>query len=311
MNFRQMRYVIALSEELNFSHAAERLYISQPSLSQCIRAVERDVGAALFERAGGHVVLTPAGEKYVEIAREILAQADRLKEEVARAGKAEPEQLMIGISDSGSIMTPMLLPDLQKRFPNVRFSFLEQPVGELELRVLKGELDLIFTMLPTHQLEKFEIIPILRDDFLIACPRTLPAIQPYLAGHSGPSSYPALPLSLLMALPFITVKRKRFELEMSRTLADADAFKPNVIMEVANVITALSLVAAGNGVCPVPATIIKLGGQDPRLVYCRIDQLFPACELAVSYRKGSRLPAAAQAYVDMLKELVRQNHLDQ
>lgn len=326
MNFRQMRYVIALSEELNFSHAAQRLYISQPSLSQYIRAIEDEIGTQLFDRSGGHVSLTPAGERFVEIAREILALADHLKEAVVRAGKGERGLLRIGVSDSGSIMMPLLLPELQNRFPETQISFVEQPVGELEVRVLNGELDLIFTMLPMRQREKFEIVPILRDDFLIACPRALPAIQVWLANAmatqqdaylSNPGAlaypqtdFPALPLSLLLSLPYITVKLSRFEFEMDRALGDATRFKPNVIMEVANVITALSMVAAGNGICPVPATIIRLGVQDPKVFYCRIGDVPASCELAVSHRKGTQLTAAANAYVDMLKTLVKEKHLD-
>lgn len=339
MNFRQMRYVLALSEELNFSHAAERLFISQPSLSQCIRAVEDELGVALFERASGRVTLTPAGTRFVELAHAILSQADQLKEEVIRASQGGRQQLRIGVSDSGSLMTPMLLPELRQRFPDVQFSFVEQAAGELEVRVLNGELDLIFTMMPTHHLDRFEILPILRDDFLIACPRALPSLQKYqdsqkaaasalpdaaapgsatpgsamlgsaASGQAEPADFPVLPLVELAQLPFITVKRRRFELEMERVLGDLESFRPSVIMEVANVIMALSMVAAGNGICPVPGTIVRMGPQDPRVFFCRVEGHFPTCELAVSYRKGTKLPPAALAYIDLLKTLVHERHL--
>jgi DNA-binding transcriptional LysR family regulator len=79
MDFRNLRYFVAVADELGFRRAAQRLHVSQPAVSQQVRKLEEDLGVRLFDRTPRRVALTPAGEAFVVEARRILEQADEAR----------------------------------------------------------------------------------------------------------------------------------------------------------------------------------------------------------------------------------------
>ncbi len=100
MDFRQLRYFVAVAEELSFSAAARRLHISQPPLSLQIRAIEEELGAQLFKRDSRKVELTNAGELLLDGARKALAQLDRASEIVRQAVRGEAGELRVAFTAS-------------------------------------------------------------------------------------------------------------------------------------------------------------------------------------------------------------------
>lgn len=103
---RQLRYFVAVAEELHFGRAAQRLGIAQPPLSQRIRRLETDLGARLFERDSRHVELTEAGQILLAEARDLLARWDRTKALVGKAHRGEIDALRVGVppnSPDGSL----------------------------------------------------------------------------------------------------------------------------------------------------------------------------------------------------------------
>src|SRR5215203_4027839 len=96
VELRQLRYFVAVAEELHFGRAAERLHMSQSPLSRAIRELERDLGVVLFLRTTRHVELTPAGAALLERARRALAEVDHAVDEARHAGRSEAGVLTIG-----------------------------------------------------------------------------------------------------------------------------------------------------------------------------------------------------------------------
>src|SRR3954467_2189385 len=125
IELRLLRYFTAVAEEGHVGHAAARLFISQPALSQQIRALEDQVGVPLFTRHPRGVELTEAGTVLLAEAREVLARADRLEQAVGELARGEADALSIGISPG---VPPWLLPELVERFREVH------PDARLEVR---------------------------------------------------------------------------------------------------------------------------------------------------------------------------------
>src|ERR1700678_3174288 len=99
VHVRDLRYFVAVAEELHFTRAAERLFISQPALSKQIRALERTLGAPLFDRRG-EIQLTPAGEALLPQARRVLGEWDAALDAVEQAKATQQANLVIGMSTS-------------------------------------------------------------------------------------------------------------------------------------------------------------------------------------------------------------------
>ncbi|HEX2882974.1 MAG TPA: LysR substrate-binding domain-containing protein [Candidatus Limnocylindria bacterium] len=104
LELRDLRYFLAVAEELNFTRAAERLHLAQQALSAAIRNLEADLGVQLFSRSTRHVALTPAGEALVDGARHVLASAAEAVDDVMRVGSGRAGRLIIGFSTAaGSV----------------------------------------------------------------------------------------------------------------------------------------------------------------------------------------------------------------
>ena len=149
MELRHLRYFVAVAEELNFTRAAERLYTSQPSLSEQIRNLEEEIGYPLLNRTRRKVELTEAGAVFLDDAREILQKVD---EAVIRAGKAASqarEVLTIGFVPAAEVrIFPAVLPAFRAAFPQVDVVLRSLTSNEQEGAMARGELDLIETLHP-------------------------------------------------------------------------------------------------------------------------------------------------------------------
>src|SRR3954454_13412771 len=143
IELRLLRYFTAVAEEGNVGHAAARLFISQPALSQQIRALEEQVGVPLFTRHARGVVLTEAGEVLLAEAREVLARADRLQGTVEELARGETDSVRIGIPPG---VPPALLPGLLEGFrgshPDARLEVDQLTTPEQLERLAAGSLHL-------------------------------------------------------------------------------------------------------------------------------------------------------------------------
>src|SRR5580693_1592174 len=152
MELRHLRYFLAVAEELHFHRAATRLHISQPPLSQQIRALERELGVTLLSRNRRRVALTAAGEAFLDDARSILAAVERASERARGIARGSLGTLAIGFVGSAmfSPKLPQILREFRARHPDVELVLRELPTtvqlaalaaGELDVGVIRGPVD--------------------------------------------------------------------------------------------------------------------------------------------------------------------------
>ena len=149
MTLTELRYIVTLAQEQHFGRAAERCFVSQPTLSIAVKKLEDELGVALFERSKSRVQSTPLGDQVVGQAQLVLEQADVIRE-MASAGKGQlGSPLNVGaIFTIGPFLFPHFIPQLQQLAPDMHLYVEEGYTATLRQRLRKGELDVIIVALP-------------------------------------------------------------------------------------------------------------------------------------------------------------------
>ena len=160
MNEKHMQYDLTVLKEGSFTNAAKKLYVSQPSLSQIIKTAESNLGAPIFDRSTDPITLTPAGQLYVEAARQVTTISTNLRKQVEELSKEEFGTIRLGISvQRGMELLPELYPRFKKRFPHVGLELHEQGSATMEKSVLEGEVGIaLLTTFPRHEELVYDLI---------------------------------------------------------------------------------------------------------------------------------------------------------
>jgi LysR family hydrogen peroxide-inducible transcriptional activator len=171
MNLRDLKYIIAVAETHHFGKAAERCYVSQPTLSGQIKKLEDDLGVTIFERTNRSVEITPVGEAIVAHARQMMEQADAI-EQLARAHQdplAGPVRIG-AIPTISPYLMPLILIPLKKQIPQMKLVLSEEITDTLLERLRNHEIDAALLATPVEE-QEFESMSLFDEPFWIAYPR--------------------------------------------------------------------------------------------------------------------------------------------
>ena len=197
VNFLHLKYFLMVAEELNITRAAERLYISQQSLSNHISNMERELNVKLFTRSP-KLALTYAGDLLVDTATQILDLHSQYLNKVGDINRHYMGVLRVGISYTcGLAVLPEILPQFRREFPMVEFSMFEGNSSELEDELAHGRVDLVIAFHPI-MLEGVETVPLTEDRLIMVVPKVFtdqvfgPRAEEPGTGHCGPVPEPVL-----------------------------------------------------------------------------------------------------------------------
>ncbi|KAB0638344.1 LysR family transcriptional regulator [Burkholderia latens] len=292
MELRQLRYFIAVAEEMNITRAAERLHMTQPPLSRQLQAIEEALGLPLFERGARPLKLTDAGRVFYAQAKRVVEQADELGPLTRRLAQLS-ERIVIGFVPSTLYGA---LPDVIRAFrdaqPDVELSLVEMFTLE-QLGALKGgRIDVGFGRLrfDDDQLVREALI----EEKLIAA---LPAGHP-LADPGRPLTLADIANETLIVYP--STPRPSFADQQLSALRDG-AFVPAAVHEVRELQTALGLVAAQVGVSLVPESVdgVRVRG----VVYRRLPEPTATSPIIMSRRLHGE-SAATTAFCAIARQMI-------
>lgn len=252
LEFRHLRYFLALADELHYGRAAQRLAISQPPLSVAIQQLEASVGARLFDRDSKGVRLTPAGQAFRARAQHLLEQADDACALAREVQAGEVGRLRLGFV--GSTLFNGLsdwLQRFQANHPRVEVVVVELNSQDQIDALLAEELDL--GLIHTDRLPPALACESLYREPFLAC---LPSSHPLAALEE-------IPLSALSDYPFILFSRKGSPEYHARIveICRQHGFHPRLQHEGRHWLSVVSLVAQGMGVSIVPAAFQRSGIQ--------------------------------------------------
>jgi LysR family hydrogen peroxide-inducible transcriptional activator len=304
MEFRQLQYVLAVAKEKNFTRAALKLLIAQPSLSQQVAKLEQEIGLTLFERGPSGVELTYAGQLFVEKAQVVVDGAEQLRTAMRDLSDLKKGRLVIGsLPMTGSHVMPVILPAFRERFPDIDIVLIEDTTANLEKLASTGETDLSLLSLPIQSAE-LDYEPFLEEAILLAVPANHPLRSKSTNKKSASS---IVSLNTVRDEPFIVLKKGQGFREITFDLCRSAGFIPNVVFESNNIETIQSLVAAGMGVALVPQMVMRdRQGQGKHApAYLKITDENAARSLVIGYRKQRYLSIAAQAFIATVKDVMK------
>ena len=174
MTLTEMRYIVALARERHFGKAADACHVSQPTLSVALKKVEGQIGAPLFERGTNEIRITPLGERIVEQARRVLAEAVKLEEIAEATGDPMSGQLRVGIIYTiAPYLLPQFIPAVNRQAPKMPLFLKEDFTGNLIPALKSGELDVIVIALPFAE-PGLVAQPVYEEPFRVVVPATHP-----------------------------------------------------------------------------------------------------------------------------------------
>jgi DNA-binding transcriptional LysR family regulator len=293
IEMRQLRYFVAVAEELHFGRAAGRLHMTQPPLSQAIAALEDGLGTALFLRNRRTVALTPAGSALLPEARRILAEAALLPDLARRAASGEAGRLALAfITSADYSVLPPFLRRYSERYPGVQLS-LQEATSDVQVdELLRGRIDagLLIPPLPDRARAELDYMKVLDEPLILCAPAGL-------LRRKGPVALRNLP-----ALPLIIFPR-----EISPALHDAilSCFRaagitPAIGQQAIQMQTIVSLVSAGMGLALVPQSVSNL--MRPGVEYRALADATPLVETGIAWRRDNPSPVL-KGFLELLRTI--------
>ncbi len=254
MKFRHLEYFVAAAEELNFSHAADRLHVSQPPFSKQIHDLEGELMMELFERRRKGVTLTPAGTGFLVDARRILEDCDASIKKAQRISRGEVGELAIGyMSALTHDFMGKALEVWRQTSPGIVVDCVEMDTVTQERALIEGRIA-VGILVPSDR----PVLELLRIRLLVKYPVSLalPKSHPH-------ADKPQIPLSLLKDEPFIGLNRMypnygAWLLKSCRRVG----FKPRIVKEADGAASALAFVAAGFGVAVISEPLQKIPAKN-------------------------------------------------
>ena len=280
MELRHLRYFVAVAEERSFTRAAERLHVAQPPLSRQIQQLEAELGASLIQRGTRPWSLTDAGQLVYEQALQTLEKFDAIPQVLKRFQEAKRSRIGIGFVASTLYgYLPEVIRSYRAARPDVDMNLLELTTFEQAAALKEGRIDVGFGRLPMQD-------PALRHQLL----RNEPIVAAVPVGHRLAESDKPLRLSDLEGETVIVYPKHPRPSYADRVLSliHAAGVKPLGFMEIKELQGALGLVAAGVGVCPVPASVQRL--RRDKVVYRALDEPDATSPVIMSSRFDDKSP---------------------
>jgi LysR family hydrogen peroxide-inducible transcriptional activator len=283
MEFHQLRYVCAIADTGNFSRAAERCQVAQPSLSQQVLKLEEELGTKLFDRLGRSIRLTEAGRAFIPRARTILEQM-----EAARSSAADQNTDFRGSVAVGVIPTvaPYLIPSyaarFAKRYPDAKLRIVEETTSVLVAGLRDLSLDVAILALPLRHKE-LALFPI----------RTEPLFAALSTDHPRASAK-SLALKDLRGESFVMLRDGHCFRDLSIDTCTRARITPHIVFESGQFSSLLGMVAAGVGVSLVPEMAID---RNVACRYVRLSDLQATRTIVTAVLRGRSFNPVQQAFV--------------
>ncbi|WP_116474287.1 DNA-binding transcriptional regulator OxyR [Zobellella maritima] len=276
MNLRDLEYLVALAEERHFRKAAEKCFVSQPTLSGQLRKLEDELGVVLMERTSRKVLFTPAGDAITTQARRVLAATKELRDIARTFTEPMSGELHIGLIPTvGPYLLPHIIPALKQHFPELHIYLYEAQTQVLLKQLADGELDCLI-LAKLDEMDNFGSIPLYQEPMMLALPDE----------HIW-STRQQVGLSELKGEKLLMLEDGHCLRDQAMGFCFAAGVGEDTHFQATSLETLRNMVAAGSGLTLIPKLAIGQQHEAAGVRYLPVTDLEPSRTISLLYRTHS------------------------
>jgi LysR family hydrogen peroxide-inducible transcriptional activator len=293
MNLRDLRYIIAIAETLNFSEAAKQCHVSQPTLSAQVKKLEDYLGVVLFERNNKSVLPTEAATEILAAARRAIAEADLMKELAEASRSPFAGRFRLGAFPTlAPYYLPKIVPFIREIFPKLTLMLVEEKTETLLTQLKEGRIDAALLALPIAE-ESLVTMPLFADAFMLAVPS-----QHALAGSDGVTLAELVDLPLMLLEEGHCLRAQALEICSLAGTQEMQGFRATSLE------TLREMVRAGTGVTLMPQMATRK--QERGIAYLPFTEDAPERIIALVWRKTTARRSLLEKLVEMIRAIEAQ-----
>ncbi|MEA5136988.1 MAG: LysR family transcriptional regulator [Candidatus Fimivivens sp.] len=310
---RDMEYVYAVYQELSFSKAAQRLFITQPALSNKIKKIELQIHMPLFDRSTTPIGLTAAGRAYIDAVEKMMAVEKELEQQLAELSINHSGSISVG---GAAFFCAHVLPELsalfQERYPNCTVNILEGNTGDLTQCLQSGVVDFILDVDPMDS-NTFIGQPMGEEHIVLAVPAHI-AINEQLKnyrltfeevrdGRFYEENCPKTDLGFFQHQDFLLLKKGNDMHQRALKMCRNAGFSPNVKMYLDQMLTSYYIASNGYGVAFIRNAITHYVEPTDKLFFYKIDDPNVVRGITLYYKKDTHLSPAARDFARFMQQI--------
>lgn len=276
MNLRDLEYLVALAEERHFRKAAEKCFVSQPTLSGQLRKLEDELGVLLMERTSRKVLFTPAGDAITAQARRVLAATKELRDIARTFTEPMSGELHIGLIPTvGPYLLPHIIPALKQHFPELHIFLYEAQTQVLLKQLADGDLDCLI-LAQLDGMENFGSMPLYDEPMLLALP----------AGHRW-ADRDEIGLGELKGEKLLMLEDGHCLRDQAMGFCFAAGIGEDSHFKATSLETLRNMVAAGSGLTLIPQLAVNGHPENASVHYLKVTDPQPRRSIALLHRAHS------------------------
>lgn len=300
MTDKQLQYILEIANEGSITAAAQKLFVSQPSLSALLAKVEEELGVKIFNRGETPLTLTYEGKYYIKAARSILGTQKEMYDILADIKHGDRGKVVVGCGQqSSSILLPLILPRFIADNPGIKLELIEDQVSVFEKMLMSDRVDLAFVTYP-FQNELLDHTVLYHEEVVLIAPENF---QPDAVERKSGHLFPVLDARTLRGNPFVLFKQGRFLRRMAERILEEFEVAPNVILETSSWETCLGMTRAGLAFTLLPCSPFL----DTNLLHetrCfSIDGKYFR-EISLYYKKREFRPLAQEKFITFTRDTI-------
>ena len=315
--FSRKELIYTVYQERSFSRAAQKLFISQPSLSAIVHQVEEEIGLPLFDRTCKPIRMTEAGMAYIRTAEEIRLAEQDYSNYISAVNNLQAGTLSIGSNQLfSSLVLPRYVSEFVTRYPKIQLDLVDANSAELEARMADGQLDLIIdnrALDPAH-FDRQDLCP---EFLLLAVPASFSVndtvreyqltFQNILESGHADAAVPPVPLHFFSDIPFILMTRDNDTRLRSDAIFHAENVQPHILLEIDRLVTLYNFISIGTAAAIVSDTLIRnVDHRSDSLVFYKLPEKYARREVYVHCKHNKYRSQAMERFVELLRRDLQQ-----